>query len=171
MKYIIETNRCWLRPFSTEDAKSFYDLNNNPKVTKYTGDHAFSSISDAIKFINNYNAYTKYGYGRWAVILKENQKFIGFCGLKYHEKIDITEVGYRFFEHYWNKGFATETAKGCIEYAFNTLNLDKLYCQMHKENKASEQVCRKLGFSFQEYFLDAGIPYKRFILENTSKNS
>lgn len=85
MKFIIETDRLLLREFILDDAEKFYQLNLNPNVIKYTGNAAFESIEEAKSFLENYNDNKTNGYGRWAVINKKSDEFIGWCGLKYGE--------------------------------------------------------------------------------------
>tara|TARA_B100000795_G_scaffold268199_1_gene254696 strand:+ start:1107 stop:1397 length:291 start_codon:yes stop_codon:yes gene_type:complete len=86
MKKIIETNRLILRELDINDSENFFNLNLDPEVLKYTGDLPFSSIVDAEKFLINYSDYKKNGFGRWAVILKETESFIGWSGLKLNEE-------------------------------------------------------------------------------------
>ncbi|HFK5527288.1 TPA: GNAT family N-acetyltransferase [Elizabethkingia anophelis] len=124
MKPILETERLLLRELNSDDAGDFFNLNENPNVIKYTGDKAFQNIDEAREFLENYQNYRLNGYGRWAVMSKENNEFVGWCGLKYNSSTDETDVGFRFFEHYWNKGFATESAGACIDYGFKNLNLN-----------------------------------------------
>ena len=145
---ILETERTYLREFILEDAKSFYELNLDPEVIKYTGDAPFESVAAAEEFIKAYDQYEKNGYGRWAVCMKESDEFIGFCGLKYHPDEDITEVGFRFFRSYWNKGFATETALACLKYGFETQGLTKIYAHADKDNFGSIRVLEKCGLNF-----------------------
>jgi ribosomal-protein-alanine N-acetyltransferase len=78
MKIVLETPRLFLREITVEDAESVYLLNHDPDVIKYTGDNAFESIEAAKSFINNYDQYKKYGFGRWAVIEKLTSNFIGW---------------------------------------------------------------------------------------------
>lgn len=85
MKIILETKRLILRELNIDDAESFYKLNLNVNVIRYTGDSAFNSIDTAKEFLENYQDYKLNGYGRWAVVSKENNRFIGWCGLKYGE--------------------------------------------------------------------------------------
>lgn len=122
MKNVLETNRLILREFDITDAQNFYELNLNPNVIKYTGNSAFKDIEEAKTFLKNYSDYQKNGFGRWAVIQKSTQEFLGWCGLKYDEKLDETDIGFCFFEHFWNQGFACESAKACIKYGFEKLN-------------------------------------------------
>ena len=68
MKTILETNRLLLREFNISDAESFYELNLNPNVIKYTGNSAFKDIDEAKAFLENYSDYQRNGFGRWAVM-------------------------------------------------------------------------------------------------------
>lgn len=152
MKTILETNRLLLREFNISDAESFYELNLNPNVIKYTGNSAFRDINEAKSFLQNYSDYQKNGFGRWAVIQKSTQEFLGWCGLKYDENLDETDIGFRFFEHLWNKGFATESAKVCIDYGFEKLNLKTIVGRAMKENIASIKVLEKIGLQYERDF-------------------
>jgi RimJ/RimL family protein N-acetyltransferase len=111
LERIAETERLWLREFNPGDAKSFYLLNLDPEVIKYTGDDSFINIEEAEKFLLNYDHCRKHGFGRWAVMRKTDNTFLGWCGLKYIEDIDEYDIGFRFFKKYWGYGYATESAK------------------------------------------------------------
>jgi len=161
MKTILQTPRLILRELTPKDAQNFYELNLNPNVVKYTGDAAFQSISEADEFLRNYSEYEKTGYGRWAVIDKESSKFLGWCGLKLEGR--ETDIGFRFFEEYWNKGYATESAGACLEYGFDKLRLNEIIGRAMKENTASVKVLEKLGLKYvgeMECALHPGVLYK-----------
>ncbi|MBI1837065.1 MAG: GNAT family N-acetyltransferase [Flavobacteriia bacterium] len=148
----LETNRLILREFNTQDASSFYKLNSNPEVLKYTGDSAFKTVLEAQEFIKNYQHYSKYEYGRWAVLLKESNTFIGWCGLKYTPEKEEVDIGFRFFQEFWNCGFATEAAIACIDYGFQKYNISLIIGRAMKENKASVKVLEKIGLKFEREF-------------------
>lgn len=163
MKKGIETNRLYLRELTVADAENFYLLNADEDVIKYTGDKAFDSINDAESFLENYNTYQEYAYGRWAVIAKSNEEFLGWCGLKYSPEIDEVDIGFRFFKKHWNKGYATESAKACIEYGFENLNLKTIVGRAMEANVASIKVLEKLGMTFVgkfEFHLHDGVLYQ-----------
>lgn len=164
MKKILETGRLLLRELHADDAADFYRLNLNPNVIRYTGDTAFRNVEEAKKFLENYAGYIVNGYGRWAVIHKESHEFIGWCGLKYNSTSGETDIGFRFFEEEWNKGFATESAKACIDYGFTNLNLETIIGRAMQENKASINVLEKTGLQFvREFEFDQhhkGVIYK-----------
>lgn len=152
MKTILKTDRLLLREFETTDAQNFYELNLNPNVIKYTGNSAFKDINDAKTFLENYSDYQKNGFGRWAVINRSTEEFLGWCGLKYDENLKETDIGFRFFEHFWNKGYATESAKACINYGFEKLSLKKIVGRAMKENFASVKVLEKIGLQYERNF-------------------
>ena len=147
MKKIIETNRLILREFNKDDSVHFYNLNSDPEVLKYTGDDPFSNIEDAEKFLVNYKDYQKNGFGRWAVILKETNSFIGWSGLKLNEE-NLIDIGFRFFKKEWGKGYATESAKAVIKYGFESLNLNEIIGRASKDNIPSIKVLEKINMSF-----------------------
>jgi RimJ/RimL family protein N-acetyltransferase len=152
VKFIVETERLLLRELNINDAQSFYELNLNPNVIKYTGNSAFEDLNEAKRFLENYSDYQKNGFGRWAVINKSTQGFLGWCGLKHDEMLDETDIGFRFFEHFWNKGYATESAKACINYGFEKLDLETIIGRAMKENSASIKVLEKAGLQYKKDF-------------------
>ena len=152
MKEILKTERLLLRELTPDDAENLYKLNLNPNVIKYTGNSAFKDIDETREFLENYPDYKLNGFGRWAVIEKSNNQFLGWCGLKYDQNLDETDIGFRFFEEHWNKGFATESAKACLDYGFENLNLTSIIGRAMVENVASIKVLEKIGLSFKKEF-------------------
>lgn len=160
---IIETPRLVLREFSMDDAPSLFELNSDHEVLKYTGDKPFATINDAIQFVLNYDQYIKYGIGRWAVVLKEDNSFIGWCGLKFVEELNEINLGYRILKKHWNKGYVTEAARASLEYGFKTLNLKCIVGRAMKENKASIRVFEKIGMQYwkdYEFIEHPGVYYR-----------
>ncbi len=169
MNQILTTSRLYLREFSKEDASHFYLLNKDPEVIKYTDDPPFSSIKDAEIFIKNYSAYKDYGYGRWAVCLNNTDEFIGFCGLKFHPKENISEIGFRFFKKQWHKGYATESAQAVINYGFNSLNLSEIYAHAHINNLSSQRVIEKCGLQFVKNIIHDDIHAKLYCIKKNQQ--
>lgn len=146
---ILETERLILRKKVVEDAPFFFELNSNYNVVKYTGDDSFLNLEEAENIVRYViNQYKENGYGRWLVIEKETNNPIGWCGLKFHTDTKETDIGYRFLESAWGKGYATESAKACIDYGFKVLKLNRIYGQAMKENVNSINVLKKLGMTY-----------------------
>ena len=150
MKLIAETSRLLLRELQPTDAQSFYALNANPNVIRYTGNTAFATVEEAKEFLENYSDYQLNGYGRWAVILKDSGQFIGWCGLKYNGDTQQTDIGFRFFEEEWGKGYATESAEACLRIGFDQLGLACIIGRAMKANIASIRVLEKLGLTYEQ---------------------
>lgn len=145
--YILYTDRLQLRPIVSSDGEAMYRLNLNPEVIRYTGDPPFSSVEEATIFCINYPDYQKHGFGRWIVEPRSDQKVRGWCGLKKHADGSV-DLGYRFFQSDWGKGYATESGKACSQYGFEQLNLKQIYGRTTINNPASIRVLQKLGMDF-----------------------
>ncbi len=145
---VIETERLILREFQLTDAEFLYELNADPEVIQFTGDPAFASVQEAADLIKNYDQYKLYGYGRWSVITKEGNQFIGWCGLKNHPKEGFIDLGYRLFKSAWGNGYATEAAKACLEYGHYELGMKEIVARVLPENKASIRVIEKIGMTY-----------------------
>lgn len=162
---IMTTERLRLRRFLSGDGAAMYDLNSDPEVLRYTGDLPFADLAEAEAFVISYDQYVRYGLGRWVVTDKTSGDFLGWCGLKYSPELDETDLGFRFFRREWNKGYATESARACIEYAFGRLGLHRLVGRAMQDNSASIRVLEKAGFRYWKDFDFEGYPGVYYLLE------
>lgn len=159
MNILLETDRLILRPLELSDAEGMFLLDSNPNVHLYLGNRPVKSIEESIDYIENVqNQYRKNGIGRFAVILKESDEFIGWCGIKFiteeeNNHNNFYEIGYRFREEFWSKGFAYESAKAWYDFAFNELKVDVLYASAHIDNLGSRRVLEKLGLHLKNEFV------------------
>jgi RimJ/RimL family protein N-acetyltransferase len=156
---LIETPRLLLRKKVVEDAPFFLELNSNPLVVQYTGDGPFANLQEAEDIVRYViNQYDKNGYGRLMVVEKETGNPIGWCGLKYHYDTLETDLGYRFLQTQWGKGFATEASLACVDYGFNILKLKRIIGNAMLENTASINVLKKVGMTFLKNTLLHDVP-------------
>lgn len=157
MKRILDTERLYLREFTLDDAQNFIDLNSNPNVVKYTGDGPIESLEKA-KEILTAITFPQYenNLGRWAVHLKSTDEFLGWCGLKYTGRLNEFDLGYRFFEKHWRKGYATESARAVLHYGFTVLKLDFIVARAAIENSNSHKVLKKAGMHFEKEGVEHG---------------
>lgn len=149
MTVIIETNRLLLRTFTIDDAELIYDLNKDAEVTRYTFD-PMNNLEQAKEVLEKVilPQYVLYNHGRWAVHVKEQLEFIGWCGLKYRPERHEVDLGYRFKKSAWGKGYATEAAFACLKYGFEKLNMAKITGRAVPENVGSWKVLEKIGMVF-----------------------
>jgi|SRR6218665_491587 len=158
MNTVLETKRLLLRPLKLSDVDDFFAMNDNPNVTIYLR-NPLKTKEETEKYIQKIrNEYNQNGIGRFAVLLKETNKLIGFSGLKFRATEEngysnIYDLGYRFAEEYWNKGFATEAALAWLEYGFDQMRLDTIHACAVVDNVGSNKVLQKLGFQFTNEYL------------------
>ncbi|RZJ63891.1 MAG: N-acetyltransferase, partial [Flavobacterium sp.] len=76
------------------------------------------------------------------------------------------DLGYRLIEKYWGKGVATETAKACLKYAFEVLNLSEVYGICDVENDGSKNVLQKCGMTLVDTFDDKNVPHYWFEIKS-----
>ena len=149
MHVIIETERLVLRQFEPGEGQLIYTLNEDPEITRYTGDpvrdmdHANEVLEQVIL-----PQYALYNHGRWAVHTKPGMEFIGWCGLKYRPELDEIDLGYRVMKSAWGKGYASEAAMASIKYGFEKLGLRRIVGRAMPENIASVKVLEKCGMRY-----------------------
>ena len=152
MPELLETKRLLLRQITLADTEDMYRLHSHPEVQKYTGEAPIASMEAMEEAIQaRVGNYAKYGYGRWATILKDSGEFIGWSGLAYLPEFDEIDVGYRFLPEFWGKGLATEATNAILDYTFDTLQIQRIIAIAMKENKASIRVMEKVGMAFEKY--------------------
>ncbi|CAA9200687.1 Acetyltransferase [Flavobacterium bizetiae] len=158
MKEPIETDRLLLRELLFSDVDGLFELESNPNVHLFVGNKPVTRIDECrayVEFIHQ--QYKDFGTGRWAVILKETNEFLGWSGIKFitneiNNHKDFYEIGYRFIEKHWGKGYATEAGKAFIDYAFNEMKVDALYAYADAGNENSRKILEKLGLRYVNSF-------------------
>ena len=165
MHVIFETPRLFLRRFTKEDAPLIYKLNSGPEIVKYVHEPVLENENQAKEIlINNILPQYNLNLGRWAIHTKDNYEFIGWCGLKYVEETDITDLGYRLLKTAWGTGYATEAAQYTLIYGLRDLKIKLITGMAHIENKASIKVLEKIGMKFSKEEIIEGQPVKVYTL-------
>ena len=159
MIFNIETERLLLREMRVEDLEGMFTLDSNPNVHKYLGNKPIKTKAEALKTIESVlQQYRERGIGRFAVIEKESNQFIGWSGIRLNTEYNMNgftkyyDVGYRLIERFWGKGYATESGKASINYAFNEMKLPELYATTEIGNKASHNALIKIGLHYESDF-------------------
>ena len=152
MPTIAETKRLYLVDSIAPNGEALFELNKNLEVLKFTGDKPFKSVEEANEFLQNYTHFKKYGFGRFGVYLKNSYEYIGWCGLKFSTEFNEVDLGFRFFQNFWNKGYATEASHACLRLGFEKFNLEKIIGRAQSENFASIKVLEKIGMKFKKNF-------------------
>ncbi len=148
MERILETQRLFLRRLTQDDYDDLAEiLQDEVAMTAY--EHAFSNEEVQAWLDNQLRRYREEnGLGLWAVIRKADGEFLGQCGLTYQDTGGAekeVEVGYLFKRKQWHQGYATEAAKGCMKYAFESLRLDTVVSIIRDTNIPSARVAERNG--------------------------
>jgi RimJ/RimL family protein N-acetyltransferase len=151
-KLIVETDRLLLREFVPEDAPAIFEVGSNPLVMQYIGENLLTSVAEAEAIIRQHPVadYHKYGFGRWAVVVKGNARVIGMTGLKYLPDLEEVDLGYRLLPEYWGQGLATEAGLASVRYGFQTLKLSRIIGLVDPENVRSVRVLQKCRLTFEK---------------------
>jgi [ribosomal protein S5]-alanine N-acetyltransferase len=163
MTIIFETPRLLLRQFTEADTALLLQLNSNPEVLKYLDEPPIETEEQALHILNTIILpQYKNNLGRWAIHLKSNNQFIGWCGLKYRQELDEVDLGYRLMPQFWEYGYAFEAAKYTLNYGFNQLHLKTIVGRAHIDNIASLKILEKIGMQFIKEELIDDCPVKTF---------
>lgn len=174
MRILAETERLILRELAYTDQNDLFEMDADPEVHLYIENNPVKSIDEIQKAIEMIKKqYEENGIARWAVVEKMTNECIGWSGLKYHNQplnnhINFYDLGYRFKQKHWGKGFATESSMAILDYGFKNLNTDTFYAITDPKNEHSKKVLTKLGFDFQETFEYEGAPTDWFELKKTA---
>lgn len=151
---ILETERLILRKMSQLDFPDLAEILQNPKVM-YAYEHNFSDSDVQSWLERQIKRYAKYGFGLWALVLKDSGAMIGQAGLTMqpYKGSEVLEIGYLLKENFWHQGYAREAALGCKQYAFEQLNRDKVYSIIKADNYASMRVAESIGMRKEDEFI------------------
>ena len=151
-KTVIETERLRLRELALDDADKLALVMSDPESMKFYP-HPFSreEVENWIKW--NLDNYQKYGFGLWAVVEKESGEFIGDCGITMQqvEGDAFHEIGYHLRKEFRGKGYATEAAKACSDFA-KAHGIKKIISYMKSDNLPSRRVAERNGMTFVKSF-------------------
>ena len=153
------------RLMTLDDAPAFHELVkvNAPFLQDYfpKAIEARTSLITATYIIKGYLAKSL-AKEMFVFVAEENNELIGVLMIKsvdiYHSKC---ELGYYIAVAHHGKGIATKGIKHLIDYAFNELRLNKIYCRIATDNHASNKVAEKNNFTLegilkQEFKLSSG---------------
>ncbi|KYC38940.1 acetyltransferase [Scytonema hofmannii PCC 7110] len=155
----VETQHLILKEFQLEDFQQLAPILANPQVMKFSLAGTLSAWQTQEKIANFIASYAKYGFGKWAVIFKESNELIGYCGIAV-EEIDNQaekEIGYRLDPRFWGRGLATEAVTAALRYGFAQLKLPYILGIVERENMKSVRVLKKLGMIYKRDTIYRGI--------------
>ncbi|MFL6060206.1 MAG: GNAT family N-acetyltransferase [Marmoricola sp.] len=147
----LRTERLLLRPFAESDAEDLYLLQSNARVLRYWDEPPWTDRSRAERFFATCRRMAEEGSGaRVAVERTEDSAFLGWCTFnRWNPDFRSASLGYCFTEAAWGHGYATETARAVLQWAFDTLDLNRVQSETDTRNTPSARVLEKLGFQLE----------------------
>ncbi|MFA6060008.1 MAG: GNAT family N-acetyltransferase [Taibaiella sp.] len=153
--YLFTSTRLGFRNWTVEDVEPMATINKDPAVMEHFP--ATQSWEETEKFISRMqDQLTSNGFCYYAVDRLDTHQLIGFTGLSKKDfESDFTpcvDIGWRFGTQAWNKGFATEAAKRCLQHGFQQLDMERIVSIAPQVNAKSIAVMEKAGMKFERTF-------------------
>ena len=165
---ILETERLYLREMNQDDYGSLCRILQDEEAM-YAYEGAFSD-EEVQEWLDRQTArYQRWGFGLWAVILRETGALIGQCGLTIQpwKGREVLEIGYLFNRAYWGRGYATEAARACKRYAFARLGAAEVCSIIREGNTASQRVALRNGMTradrWTKRYRGVDMPHDRYV--------
>ncbi|MDB5468044.1 MAG: acetyltransferase [Phenylobacterium sp.] len=142
----LETDRLILRQPQAEDFEAWAAFAADEETMRHIGGAQARSVAwRGICSVTG--AWQIRGFSMFSVIEKATARWIGRMGPWQPEDWPGTEVGWGLSREVWGKGYATEGAAACMDWAFDTLGWTEAIHTIEPANAASQAVARRLGSS------------------------
>ena len=144
----LHTDRLLLRPFTEADTDAIFALQSSSRVLRYWDAPPWKKRAQTERVISACRQFEQEGTGaRLAIGRAPDGMFIGWCCLfKWEPDYRSAKLGYCLGDAAWGQGFATEAAGALLQWAFDTLDLNRVQAEADTRNTASSRVLEKLRF-------------------------
>jgi [ribosomal protein S5]-alanine N-acetyltransferase len=153
---LFETTRLVIRPHTMDDVEAAHSiLDTHPDVWQFDPGRPLTLEERRTAILRRIHAYGSPIFGSLAVTLKENGRYIGYCGLQLYlcdrvpRSTPEVELFYKFGRDYWGLGYASEACRAMIHHAFEQLRLVRIVTCTHRENTRSLALLRRLGMRIE----------------------
>ncbi len=147
----LTTSRLVLRPFQLSDAGEIQRLAGDREIAATTLRIPHPYLDGmAEEWINS--LATRYDKGEVVAFVIRNgddDALLGAIGLEICKEHERAELGYWIGKPYWGNGYCTEAARAVVEYAFETLKLNRIEAHHFAGNEASGRVMRNVGMHYE----------------------
>ncbi|HUP60390.1 MAG TPA: GNAT family N-acetyltransferase [Thermoanaerobaculia bacterium] len=142
---VLMTDRLRLRMLQAEDFEEYAAMHMDFEVTRFTTRMQLSRM-DAWKHLATIVGHWHLrGFGMWGVEEVSTGRLVGRVGFHEPEGWPAFELGWTLGRAAWGKGYATEAAQRCLDYAFDEMNRDHVISLIDPENVASIKVAERIG--------------------------
>jgi RimJ/RimL family protein N-acetyltransferase len=143
---ILQTERLTLSELEAADAPFILELLMSRGFRENIGDRGIRDLAGAEGYIERVRtSYAANGFGLWRCETRAAGETVGICGFVKRDGLDHPDIGYAFLEPYWGRGYATEAARACLEYARDVLDLSAVVAITTPRNIASMVVLKRIG--------------------------
>lgn len=152
---IFTTPQFIIRPLQEEDLSDFHEMQGNPKVMQYTTGKANTLAEnqrDLEEVIRHYSEPSNQ-FWVWAIERIADNAFVGTCALVGDGK-GTYEIGFRFLEKYWRKGYGTVICNALVEYALRQQDVKKIIAYVDSKNVGSAKILDQSALTFIKEFYD-----------------
>ena len=145
---ILTTERLTLRQLVAKDEQEIFTLRSDIEINKYLDRQVSNTIEDARNFINKVNEnLNKNDSLYWAITLRDKNILVGtICLFGIADENSKCEIGYELLTNFQGQGIMKEAAEKVIDYAFNTIKVQKIEAFFHRDNQSSIRLLEKLSF-------------------------
>jgi diamine N-acetyltransferase len=144
---MLNTEKIALRPLEKSDFDFLKRIENNTDNWQFGSEEKEYSDEQLSDYIANAKTDIKVAK-QYRFVIDLNSTPIGFIDLFDHTA-NSAGVGVIIAESYRNKGFAKQALYLLSDYAFTTINLFKLHCNISKDNLASIKLFTSCGFELE----------------------
>lgn len=146
----LQLARLHCRRIRSDDLVRVFEIYGDPQTNTFNPAGPFRDLAQADATLQRWLAqWEQYGFGHWAVSAREApDDVLGFGGLSYSPHFGPQpeiNLGYRFAPMAWGHGYATEFARGLVEFGLHTIRLPRIYAKVREPHRASRRVLEKAG--------------------------
>lgn len=153
----LESKRVITRPVNKNDIEPWSDFFSSEEATEFFLPLEFATNKEKSNYWidRQLQRYKELKFGLHAIEERDSKEFIGLCGLLAQDIDGSTqiEVGYSLLKKHWGKGFAPETTRLFINYAFENKISDSVISIIHVKNLRSQRVAEKNGLKIEKRIL------------------
>ncbi len=148
---IAETARLRIRRFDAGDGAFVFRLVNEPSWIRYIGDKQVRSVEEARRYLERgpLAMYERFGFGLYAVELRETREPIGMCGLIRRDALPDVDLGFAFLPEHCGCGYAFEAATAVVAHGRTAFGLRRVVAILSPDNVRSRRLLVRLGFRFE----------------------
>ena len=143
----LNTERLVLRPYIETDFNAFAKMHSDPLLKANTHTKPMNRLQARDLFEGYTSAYDKDGFGMWNVRRRDNNDYVGECGLWFRSELAGYSLRYIIQKNHWNQGFSVEAVRATLSDAFDTHGLECIHAIAMHHNTRSIRVLERVGFT------------------------